>query len=154
MARTDSTWMAQNSIYYQFWVKALPNRQTQDIFLLLKDLRKSGHLYHTVVLHTGSNGLYSASTLNGIVTQMSNLGVRKIYMLNVRVPMGWEGLVNDHIDEVAQNWPELVVLVDWHEISGGHPEWFLDDGVHLTKDGAQAYVDITLETIRLEGCSP
>jgi len=68
--------------------------------------------------------------------------------------MGWEGLVNDHIDEVAQNWPELVVLVDWHEISAGHPEWFLDDGVHLTKDGAQAYVDITLDTIRREGCAP
>jgi peptidoglycan/LPS O-acetylase OafA/YrhL len=154
MARTDSTWMAQNSIYYQFWVKALPNRQTQDILLLLQDLRKSGHLYHTVVLHTGSNGLYSASTLNDIVAQMSNLGVRKIYMLNVRVPMGWERLVNDHIAEVAQNWPELVVLVDWHEISGGHPEWFLDDGVHLTKDGAQAYVDITLDTIRRDGCAP
>jgi len=110
--------------------------------------------YRTVVLHTGSNALYSASTLNEIIAQMSNLGVRKIYMLNVRVPMGWEGLVNDHIAEVAQNWPELVVLVDWHEISGGHSEWFLDDGVHLTKDGAQAYVDITLENIRRDGCAP
>jgi peptidoglycan/LPS O-acetylase OafA/YrhL len=154
MARTDSTWMAQNSIFFQFLMEADPNRQPQDIVPLLRTLSKSGHLHHTVVLHTGTNGLYSASTLNEIVAQMAQLGVDKIYMLNVRVPKGWEGLVNESIADIAHNWPQRVVLVDWHSVSEGHPEWFLDDGVHLTKAGAQAYVDVTLEAIRSNGCAP
>jgi len=107
-----------------------------------------------VILHTGTNGLYSASTLDEVIAQMARLGVDKVYLLNVRAPMGWEGLVNKHIAEVAQNWPELVVLVDWQMRSEGHPEWILDDGVHLTQAGAQAYVDITLESIRRNGCAP
>lgn len=154
MARTYSTWMAQNSNFFQFWVEASPNRQTDDIVPLLRTLHQSGHLYPAVVLHTGTNGLYSAGTLNEIVAQMAHLGVHKVYLLNVRGPMGWEGLVNKYIAEVAQNWPQLVVLVDWHAVSGGHPEWFIDDGVHLTQTGAQAYVDTTLEAIRRNGCTP
>ena len=154
MARTYSTWMAQNSNFFQFWVEAQANRQTQDIVPLLHTLSQSGHLNHTVVLHTGTNGLYSASTLNEIVAQMAHLGVQKVYLLTVRFPVGWEGLVNEHIAEVAQNWPQLVVLVDWHAVSEGHPEWILDDGVHLTQTGAQTYVDITLEAIRRNGCAP
>jgi peptidoglycan/LPS O-acetylase OafA/YrhL len=154
MARTYSAWMAQNNIYFQFWVEASPNRQTEDILPMLSDLRREGHLHSTVVLHTGTNGLYAASTLNEIVVRMAQLGVHKIYLFTVRVPVGWEGLVNEHILEVAQNWPDLVELVDWHEISGDHPEWFIDDGVHLTEDGAQAYVDFTLDTIRDNGCAP
>ena len=98
--------------------------------------------------------MYSATALNTVVSQMENLGVHKVYMLNVRGPMGWEGLVNDYIAEVAGNWPELVVLVDWQAASDGHLEWFLDDGVHLTLEGAQAYVDITLDAIRRNSCDP
>jgi peptidoglycan/LPS O-acetylase OafA/YrhL len=154
MARTYSTWMEKNSIYLQFWVEAQAERQTEDIVSLVQTLRKSGHLYPNVVLHTGTNGMYSASTLNEIIAQMARSGVHKVYLLTVRVPVGWEEMVNEHIVEVAEDWPQLVVLVDWNAISGEHPEWFLDDGVHLTETGAQAYVDLTLDVIQRDGCAP
>ncbi len=154
MARTYSTWMAENDIYFQFWVDATVKRQAHEIIPLLHTLRGGGHLYPAVVLHTGTNGMYSASVLNGIIAEMSGLGVRQVYLINVRVPKGWEGLVNEYIAEVADNWPDLVTLVDWHTTSGEHPEWFLDDGVHLTEIGAQAYVDLTLDTIRENDCIP
>lgn len=154
MARTYSTWMAENNIYFQFWVDATVKRQAHEIIPLLHTLRGGGHLYPAVVLHTGTNGMYSASVLNGIIAEMSGLGVRQVYLINVRVPKGWEGLVNEYIAEVAEDWPDLVTLVDWHTVSGEHPEWFLDDGVHLTEVGAQAYVDLTLDTIREKDCIP
>lgn len=154
MARTYSTWMAQNDIYFQFWVDATVKRQAHEIVPLLHTLRSSGHLYPAVVLHTGTNGMYSASTLNAIIAEMSGLGVRQVYLINVRVPKGWEGLVNEYIAGVAEDWPDLVTLVDWHAASEGMGEWFLDDGVHLTEVGAQAYVDLTLDTIREKDCTP
>jgi hypothetical protein len=154
MARTYSTWMSHRSSYFQFWVDANPSRFPQDIPPLLDTLRQSGHLNPAVVLHTGTNGMYSARTLDWIITRMSQLGVDQVYLLNVRVPFGWEGVVNQGILEVAQDWPEFVVFIDWHVRSEGHPEWFLDDGVHLTKEGAEAYVEMTLDAIRRNDCVP
>jgi peptidoglycan/LPS O-acetylase OafA/YrhL len=154
MARTYSTWMAHTSSYFQFWIDASPSRFPQDIPPLLDTLRQSGHLYPAVVLHTGTNGLYSAITLNGIINRMSQLGVDQVYLLNVRVPFGWEGVVNEQILEVAQDWPGFVTFIDWHARTEGHPEWFLDDGVHLTKEGAEAYVNMTLDVIRRYDCVP
>jgi len=154
MARTYSTWISHSSSYFQFWVDASPSRFPQDIPPLLDTLRQSGHLHPAVVLHTGTNGMYSARTLEGIINRMSQLGVDQVYLLNVRVPFGWEGVVNQGILEVAQDWPEFVVFIDWHARSEGHPEWFLDDGVHLTKEGAEAYVEMTLDAIRRNDCVP
>ncbi len=153
MARTYSTWMAHTDSYFQFWVDASPSRFPQDIPPLLNTLRQSGHLYPAVVLHTGTNGMYSPITLNGTIDRLAQLGVDQVYLLNVRVPFGWEGVVNEGILEVAQDWPEFVVFIDWHARSQGHPEWFLDDGVHLTKEGAEAYVEMTLDAIRRNDCT-
>lgn len=153
MARTYSTWMAENSVYFQFWVDATVKRQTHEIPSLLSNLRAYGHLYPAVVLHTGTNGMYSAGVLQGVIAKMAQLGVHRVYLLNVYGPMGWEGLVNGFIEEVADEWPDLVVLVDWQAAAAQHPEWFLDDGVHLTQEGAQAYVDLTLDAIREHDCT-
>jgi hypothetical protein len=32
-----------------------------------------------------------------------------------------------------------VVIADWFAVSAGHPEFFVEDGVHLTVAGADAY---------------
>ena len=154
MARTYSTWMAHAGSYFQFWVDASPSRFPQDIPPLLDTLRQSGHLHPAMVLHTGTNGMYSAITLNRIIERAAQLGVDQVYLLNVRVPFGWEGVVNEQILGVAQDWPEFVTFIDWHARSEGHPEWFLDDGVHLTKEGAEAYVEMTLDVIRRNDCVP
>ena len=153
MARTYSTWMAHAGSYFQFWVDASPSRFPQDIPPLLDTLRQSGHLHPAMVLHTGTNGMYSAITLNRIIERASQLGVDQVYLLNVRVPFGWEGVVNEQILGVAQDWSEFVTFIDWHARSEGHPEWFLDDGVHLTKEGAEAYVEMTLDAIRRNDCT-
>lgn len=33
---------------------------------------------------------------------------------------------------------EDVVIVDIHELTGKHPEWFVKDGIHPNRDGAKA----------------
>ena len=32
-----------------------------------------------------------------------------------------------------------MVIADWFAVSAGHPEFFVEDGVHLTVAGADAY---------------
>jgi len=121
---------------------------------LLSPLRQRGQLYHTVVLHIGTNVLPSRGTLSQIMAELARLGVHKVYLLTIRRPVGWESLANRNIFAVAEDWSSLAVVVDWKTASEGHPEWFLDDGVHLTAEGAQAYVHLTLEAIRRHGCAP
>ena len=37
--------------------------------------------------------------------------------------------------------------------SDGHRDWFLDDGVHLTETGRQAYADLIREAVDGKGAS-
>jgi lysophospholipase L1-like esterase len=39
-------------------------------------------------------------------------------------------------------------VVDWHGLSDGHPEYFVQDGVHLTSTGAQAYAEALASAFR------
>jgi hypothetical protein len=41
----------------------------------------------------------------------------------------------------VQRYPNTV-LVDLHAASVNHPEFFGEDGIHLTLEGAQAYADL------------
>jgi len=154
MARTYSAWMAHSGRYFKFYIDAKPNRQPKDIIPLLSPMRRAGHLYHTVVLHIGTNAMPSRGALDEIISQMARLGVHKVYLLTIRRPVGWEGLANQNIAAAVKDWQDLAVLVDWHAASEGHPEWFLEDGVHLNAVGAQAYVNLTLDSIRRNGCAP
>ncbi len=55
----------------------------------------------------------------------------------MRVPKEWEGQVNGLLDEMAS--ASGATVFDWHRVSEGHDEWFLDDGVHLTPEGRLAF---------------
>ncbi len=88
MARTYSTWMAHNNLYYQFYMDAKPKRLPTELLDLIPKLHKQGHLYHTVVLHIGTNALPSTTTLNSIMRQLVRFGAHKVYILNIRRPVG------------------------------------------------------------------
>ena len=67
-------------------------------------------------------------------------------------------VVVDWIDaDGAAVYPRLVVrigtdadvkVVDWHDISASHPNWFYPDGIHLTPDGAAGYTQLVLDSFR------
>jgi hypothetical protein len=43
--------------------------------------------------------------------------------------------------EGVERYPNAV-LADWYSASVDHPEFFVEDGVHLSIDGQRAYVDL------------
>jgi hypothetical protein len=66
--------------------------------------------------------------------------LRRVLVVNVTVPPGVE-------DPVAV--PNNAVLVDWYAASFDHPEYFWEDGTHLTPEGAWAYAGLIAEGTHL-----
>lgn len=91
-----------------------------------------------VIFALGANGLlyHSLDTLRDMLGPD-----RPLFLVTVRVPyVSWEGPNNEEIYAFAKA-RENTYLVDWYKISEGHEEYFAGDGIHLTYEGCQAYVN-------------
>lgn len=53
--------------------------------------------------------------------------------------------MNAAIAETAETYD--LTLVDIYGLTKDHPEWFLDDGIHLTDEGASAVADAVAEAV-------
>lgn len=53
--------------------------------------------------------------------------------------------VNDSIHALAEE--EGLTVVDIYSLTLDHPEWFLDDGIHLANEGAQVVADAIAEAV-------
>ena len=61
--------------------------------------------------------------------------------MNAKVERPWQDLVNQRLEAAADRHSNAV-LVDWHQLSADHPEWFAPDGAHLRPAGARAYAEL------------
>jgi lysophospholipase L1-like esterase len=67
-------------------------------------------------------------------------GVKRVVLVNTRVDRPWEQPDNDAIAAAVPRYPNAV-LVDWYTAASQHPEFLVDDGVHLSTAG-QAYYSL------------
>ena len=91
-----------------------------------------------VIFALGANGLlyHSLDTLRDMLGPD-----RPLFLVTIRVPyVSWEGPNNEEIYAFTKA-RENTYLVDWYKISEGHGEYFAGDGIHLTYEGCQAYVN-------------
>ena len=105
----------------------------------LRSLQSSGRLGQEVVVHLGTNGMITSAQFDQLLTALR--GVRRVVIVNVRVPRPWEAPVNDVLASGVKRWP-TAVLVDWHAVANAHPDIFWDDGVHLRPAGAALYAGL------------
>ena len=105
----------------------------------IKKLRAQDKLADTVVLHAATHGVLAADMLREMLDLLSGYG--RVVVVNASVPRSWEEPNNDAIAEVVPEFPNAVIA-DWNEAAQGHPEYFVSDGVHLTKAGAKAYANL------------
>jgi peptidoglycan/LPS O-acetylase OafA/YrhL len=118
-------------------------RQMSEVPEVIKMLEDSGQLGEYVFIQLGTNGSFVKSDLINII---KGLGNRKVYLVNCRVPRAWETNVNQSLEEVVKSVPHTV-LIDWYSASEGHPEYFAQDGVHLTKAGGETFANLLMEHI-------
>ena len=77
-----------------------------------------------------------AQDVEDTLAALKAAGVKHVFWLTLRAARHPYITMNADIAASAQMHPELTV-VDWNVYSRSHPDWFLDDGLHLKNVGAE-----------------
>ena len=133
-----------STISEQVTVSAAKNRQWYELRGVIRELETKGEIGEVVVVHLGNNGVIDESIVNDSLELLED--VRKVLLVNVRVPRRWENKVNTLIDGAVEEF-ENTELVDWYSISNSNPQYFSRDGVHTIPSGARHYVDAIITTL-------
>lgn len=112
-----------------------------DIVTFLNDLEVLGNV---VIVHLGTNGPTSTTTLDAFFEQVSMVPL--VLVLTTRVDKPWQDANNTLIRAVPERWNNVTVL-DWHELSAGQRDWFYGDNTHLRPAGARAYSELIAQAI-------
>ena len=100
-----------------------------------------GLLGDVVVFNFGANGEGPDWVRENVVDRLSD---RKVFWLtNTNRSTFW---VNDSIKELAEKRSNLTVI-DWNQLSEGHDEYFISDGIHLTEEGKKAFASAIFDGI-------
>lgn len=106
---------------------------------VLQKRRAAGRLGEVVIIHIGNNGNIKEEQFDEMMQEVAT--VPKVLVVNVKVPRPWEQRNNEVLAEGVQRYPNAV-LVDWHAASADHPEFFVEDGIHLQPEGQRVYADL------------
>jgi hypothetical protein len=124
-------------------LNAQGSRQPPAAIDTLRQLHATNHLGDAVVVHIGNNGPFTDEQFDEMMQPL--VGMSKVLIVNLTVPSDVPGPVaipnNAVLARGVQRYPNTM-LVDWQAASANHPEFFGEDGIHLTLEGAQAYADL------------
>ena len=122
-------------------VDAVVGRQAQELLNDVVAAHRSGQLRKVVVIGTGNNGIIDPAQLDRTLALLRDRS--KVVLINSRVPRAWQQRNNQTLADASRRGAN-VVLLDWHQLSAGHPDWLAADGLHLTAKGVTAYVALVL----------
>jgi peptidoglycan/LPS O-acetylase OafA/YrhL len=138
---------AEQSLRYWIpgiFIDAKVSRQFWDATAVLQIYKNENLLPPTVVVHMGTNGAFSDAQFDQM---MAVLGKRTVFFINAREPRQWESQVNVTLAADTKKYPNAH-LIDWHNYSNPHANWFVADGIHLTGAGATAYALLVREHLQ------
>jgi peptidoglycan/LPS O-acetylase OafA/YrhL len=119
---------------------------------ILQQRQAQGVLPGAVVIGLGDNGWVTAAQIDQAMHVLRGASV--VVFVNLKEPRSWEAHDNALIADAAHRYSNVVV-VDWHDASANHPEYFWDDGIHLRPAGATAYARLVAAALTAgPGASP
>ncbi|MDT2697136.1 acyltransferase family protein [Enterococcus gallinarum] len=119
-------------------------RQLYESPELIKALKEKDLLRDTVLIGLGTNGSFTETQFDNL---MKEIGDRKVYWINVRVPtQRWQNEVNSMLEKMAAKYDNMT-LIDWYDSSNEHEEWFYEDRVHPNPDGMLQYCTLVSQAI-------
>ena len=125
-------------------VDAQVSRQMKQVPDVVERMRAEAPLGDVAVVHLGTNGIFSPYHFDAVMIALGE--VDHVYFVNAKVPRRWEGSVNESLKTGVELWPNAY-LIDWNAAATDHPEYFGEDGVHLTGAGIEAYARVIAESI-------
>lgn len=135
---------AVNELYKEFqkgYFDAQKSRTAWVVNGILKELKNKNMLGNPIVLGLGANGDCPEWCKEEI---MDTIGDRNIFWLTTTWNKG--EYVNNNIKEFAKKYDNIYV-VDWAEVTKGHPEYLVSDGIHLSDEGKKVYVQTIYDSI-------
>lgn len=127
-------------------VNARVGRQAGELITVLHH-DKASMANSPVILDLGNNNRLTRDEVVAVFEEIKNQP--QIILVNTAVPRPWRDANDALIEEYAKKYPQATVI-DWREISRGHPEYFGPDGVHLVPDGITAYVGAIMSVLNTE----
>jgi peptidoglycan/LPS O-acetylase OafA/YrhL len=127
-----------------FVTNAAVSRHFGEAVDIARGYRDAGQLGNAVVVHMGTNGLVTADEFDAMMDSFRT--VKRVVIVNLKVPRNWEGQDNDVLRDGVARWPNAVLL-DWNAAGNANPGWFWDDGFHLQPNGAAAYAGLIADAI-------
>ena len=106
---------------------------------ILSNLKNSNKLGEVVVLHLGTNGDCGNNCKENIMNILSD---KIVFWLNTTN----NEKVNNSLNELATKYNNLHII-NWHDLSLGHDDWFYYDGIHLPPTGRKEYTNIIYNAI-------
>ncbi len=126
-------------------VNAKESRQVYKTKAVVEELKENGELGDVVILALGTNGTFSSSVGKKLVQAIGS--ERQIYWVTVYGQhLQWQEDSNYMIWSMAEKYPNVHVI-DWAALGEKHPEWFIEDGVHLTQSGCEAYAKLLRDSV-------
>jgi hypothetical protein len=95
-----------------------------------------GTLPKRVIVHLGTNGAIDPDDCDVLAAAAGPR--RRVFLVTVKVPRGWERANNDVLQACAAA-HEKVNPIRWYAHSHRHGEWFAEDGYHLNATGQEEY---------------
>lgn len=117
-------------------VEAKVGRQGSEGLKLVQSLRDQAQLGETAVIHLGTNGYLAEKQFRALLEQLADR--QAVVVVNVYGARRWTRHNNELMARVSPNF-ENVRLVDWHAIGQANPDYFVQDGIHLSGIGIHAY---------------
>jgi peptidoglycan/LPS O-acetylase OafA/YrhL len=125
-------------------VDAAIGRQLPDILARLRRYRVAGTLPDRVVVQIGENGPVTRADIEGLRRTLRD--VRRVVLVNVRVPRNWDGAVNAALADAVADWP-AARLADWYAASA-RAGLLYPDGTHPTRAGQRVYARLVERALR------
>lgn len=133
------------------YVSAGVGRQIWQAPRQIASLKSQGALANTVVINLGTNSPMTDNQIDRVIHMVGPK--RHIFWVNTHVPTrNWETSVNTTIAKAAKRYPN-VELVDWHDLSKNHKEWFYNDNVHPNPTGNRNYTHLLVQRLTDSGAS-
>jgi hypothetical protein len=94
-----------------------------------------------VVVHLGTNGPVTSAHVEGVLGPLS--AVPRVVLVTIQTSgtLPHQGQVNAELRAAAGRHGN-VRIADFEAVSGGRTDYFADDGIHLSRSGADAFAQV------------
>ncbi|MGX7349154.1 acyltransferase family protein [Dolosicoccus paucivorans] len=120
-------------VFPQGIIEANVGQQLYNSGVLVSSMKQMELLKSTVVVYLGNNGTYTRAQLDDFIELIGS--DHRIYFLTSPINRPWITDANKQLQSASERY-DNVNLLDWASVAKDHPEWFVEDEVHPSTQGA------------------